>query len=151
MARSQTDSWTTIHGARLNIAPAGNLTSRGYNLGMPCVNATIAIGSENANVRTITVQLLDSYGRDIDYVETFYIGVFADIGRLAFATGGSTGVAIGTDGALLAMVAKKWFVATSEADGDWDGTWTDTGTEEVSIGLLLSTGRWIMSSAFANT
>lgn len=121
-------------------------------IGAPdCVDATIAISSETTNVRTITVQLLDSAGADIDYVETFELVVFADAGKLAFATGGSTGVAIGTDGALLAIVAKKYFLCTSEADGDWDGTWTDTGTESVAIGVRLPNGRIIMSAAFANT
>jgi hypothetical protein len=66
-------------------------------------------------------------------------------------TGGSTGLAIGTDGALLAVVAKKYFLATSEADGDIDLTWTDTGTESVAVGVRLPNGRVVVTSAFANT
>jgi hypothetical protein len=72
--------------------------------------------------------------------------------RTAFATtGGSTGIAIGTDGALLAVVAKKLFLVTSEADGDIDLTWTDTGTESVSLALYLPNGTVVTSAAFANT
>ena len=67
------------------------------------------------------------------------------------STGGSTGIAIGTDGALLAVVAKKYFLATSESDGDIDLTWTDTGSESVAVGVRLPNGRVVVSDAFANT
>jgi len=145
----------SLVGRRLFISKYGNLVASPYgtdfNVSQPCVNATIAIGAENTNVRTITVQLLDANGEDINYVETFELIVFSDTTRTAFATGGSTGVAIGTDGAAVAIVAKKHFLCTSEADGDWDGTWTDTGTESVAIGIRLPNGRIVMSDAFANT
>lgn len=123
------------------------LLSNDKQVTSPCVDATVTVSDESANVRTITIQLLDANGNDIDYVESFEIGVFTSDARTAFATtGGSTGIAIGTDGALLALVAKKYFVATSEADGDWDGTYTDTGTEACYVGIRLPTGRWVMGS-----
>jgi hypothetical protein len=56
----------------------------------------------------------------------------------------------GTDGALLAVVAKKYFLATSETDGDIDLTWTDTGTEVAYLGLRLPNGRVIISDALTN-
>lgn len=144
---------TSIHGRKLGIhAKKNNLVAKGINLTQPCADATIAIGAESTNVRTITVQLKDASGNDIDYVETFELIVFTDATMTAFATtGGSTGVAIGTDGAALAVVAKKYFLCTSESDGDWDGTWTDTGTEQVAIGVRLPNGRVVVSAAFANT
>lgn len=151
MARSRTDAWKSIRGRELAMTPAGNLTSNEVQMTNPCVNATITIGAENANVRTITVQLLDSEGRDLDYVEHFWLAVYSSAAMTAFATGGSTGVAIGTDGAALAVVAKKLFLCTCESDGDWDGTWTDTGTESVAIALHLPSGVTIVSDAFANT
>lgn len=143
----------SIHGRKLGFhAKKGNLRANGIDITRPCADASITIGDESTNVRTITVQLKDSNGNDIDYVETFELIVFTSAAMTAFATtGGSTGVAIGTDGALLAVVAKKYFLCTSEADGDWDGTWTDTGTEEVAIGVRLPNGRVVVSSAFANT
>lgn len=143
----------SIHGRKLGIhARKSNLISKGVNLTQPCADATITVSAETTNVRTITIQLKDANGNDIDYVETFELIVFTDATMTAFATtGGSTGVAVGTDGALLAVVAKKYFICTSESDGDWDGTWTDTGTEQVAIGVRLPTGRVVVSSAFANT
>jgi hypothetical protein len=44
------------------------------------------------------------------------------------ATGGSTGIAIGASGKLLAVVAKKVFKAISTTAGVIALTWTDTGT-----------------------
>lgn len=137
---------------RFGQAAAGHLTSNGIQITRPCVDASITVGAENTNVRAITIQLKDANGADIDYVETVQIIVFDSAAMTGFAsTGGSTGLAIGTDGALLALVAKKVFLATSEADGDIDLTWTDTGTESVAVGVRLPNGRVVVTDAFANT
>ena len=102
------DGLTSIHGRRLMLAERGHLVSNGIDISRPCVDATITVGAESTNVRAITIQLKDSEGRDINYVESVMIVLYLDAGRLAYAaTGGSTGIAIGTDGALLAVVAKK--------------------------------------------
>ena len=117
-----------------------------------CADASITVGDESSNARAITIQLKDINGNDISYVEEVEIVMFLTADRLAYVvTGGTTGIAIGTDGALSTVVAKKRFYATSEADGDIDLTWTDTGTEAAFLGLKLPTGRWVMSSALANT
>lgn len=108
-------------------------------------DARITVGAEVANVRPIAIQLLDAQGNDIDHVEMVEIILFTSTAMTAFvATGGSTGLAIGTDGALLPVVAKKYFLATSEADGDIDLTWTDTGTEAAVIGVRLPNGRIVL-------
>lgn len=145
---------TSVHGRRLGLGAYNELTTKGgdIQISRPCVDASIVVSAENTNVRTITIQLKDAAGNDIDYVEEVEIHMFLTADRLAYvATGGSTGIAIGTDGALLALVAKKVFVATSEADGDIDLTWTDTGTEAAFLGLKLPNGRYVMSDALANT
>jgi hypothetical protein len=144
---------TTLNGRALSQNNESRaLESNGIEITRPCVDASIVVSAENTNVRTITIQLKDAEGRDINYVESVNIGVFLDAGRLAFvATGGSTGIAIGTDGALLAVVAKKLFAATSEADGDIDLIWTDTGTEVAYLGVQLPNGRWVMSDPLTNT
>jgi hypothetical protein len=118
----------------------------------PCVDATITVGSESTNVRAITIQLLDADGNDVSEVTVVELFVLADATGTAIATtGGSTGIEAGTDGAILStLVAKKHFVLSSEADGDIDLTWTDTGTESVALGLKLPNGNIIVTSAFAN-
>lgn len=136
---------TSIHGRKFGIARTGNLAGNGIDITQPCADATVTVSDEATNVRTITIQLKDINGNDINYVETVEIILFTDATRTAFvATGGSTGIAIGTDGALLAVVAKKYFLATSESDGDIDLTWTDTGTEAAYIGVRLPNGRIVM-------
>lgn len=146
-----TEGLTSIHGRRLALGAKDQLVSNSIEISRPCVDATITVGAENTNVRAITIQLKDAKGNDIDYVETVELILFLDAARTAFvATGGSTGLAIGTDGALLAVVAKKYFLATSEADGDIDLTWTDTGTEAAYLGVRLPNGRIVMSDALTN-
>lgn len=145
----------SIHGRKLGFhAKKGNLIANGIDITRPCADASITVSAEGATVanqRDITIQLKDSNGNDIDYVETVEIILFLNAERTAFVvTGGSTGIAIGTDGALLAVVAKKYFLATSEADGDIDLTWTDTGTEAAYLGVRLPNGRIVMSSALTN-
>jgi hypothetical protein len=121
-------------------------------LGGGVAGATITVGAENANVRAITIQLTDANGNDIAQREHVFVGVFLDANPDAFVvTGGSTGIAIGTDGALLALVAKKFFSVVSEADGDIDLTWTDTGTEAAYLGVILPNGKIVMSTALTNT
>ena len=143
---------TSVHGRKLGVGALGQLTAQDVDITQPCADATITVGAENTNVRAITIQLKTADGKDINYVETVEIIVFDSAAMTGFAsTGGSTGIAIGTDGALLALVAKKVFLATSEADGDIDLTWTDTGTESVALGVRLPNGRVVVTSAFANT
>jgi hypothetical protein len=109
------------------------------------------IGDEGTNVRAIAIQLKDANGNDLDHVAMVILGVFSTATGTALATGGSTGIAIGTDGLVCAtLVAKKLFVLTSEADGDIDLTWTDTGTEAVYLGIMLPNGKLAMSAVIAN-
>lgn len=146
-----TNALTSVRGRRLGLGATNELISNDIQISRPCVDATITVGAESTNVRVITIQLLDADGNDIDYVETVDIVLFLTADKLAFVvTGGSTGIEAGTDGALLDIVAKKYFVATSEADGDIDLTWTDTGTEAAFLGLRLPNGRIIVSDAMAN-
>lgn len=113
--------------------------------------ASITVGAEVANVRAITIQLKDAQGNDLAYRGQVRIAVLADANGDAFVvTGGSTGIAIGADGALLAIVAKKLFQAISEADGDIDLTWTDTGTEVAYLAVILPNGRMVISAALTN-
>lgn len=148
-------TFKSILGRRLGIdSKSGNLQARGGSIDITpkCADASIVVSDENANVRTITIQLKDVAGNDIDYVEEVELALFLTADRLAYVvTGGSTGIAIGTDGALSTIVAKKRFYATSEADGDIDLTWTDTGSEAAFLGVKLPTGRWVMSTALTNT
>ena len=116
------------------------------------LTAIITVGAEVGNARAIAIQFKDGPGNDINYRLALLVLVLADANGDAFVgTGGTTGIAIGTDGALIALVAKKVFLAISEADGDLDLTWTDTGTEAAYLGLMMPNGRLIISSALTNS
>lgn len=144
---------TSLRGRRLAIGAKGGLGGgdTGVAITNPCVNASIVV-TVGDDLGTVVIQLQDANGNDIDYVETVMVVLYTTAARTAFATtGGSTGLAIGTDGALLALVAKKVFLVTSEADGDIDFTWTDTATESVALALYLPNGNVVTSAAFANT
>jgi hypothetical protein len=135
----------------LQLTGTNALVSNDIQVTSPCVDATITVGDEVTNARAITIQLKDSNGNDLAERATVRAYVMADASGDAFATtGGSTGIAIGTDGALLALVAKKAFVLISEADGDIDLTLTDTGTEVMYLHLELPNGRRVVSSALTN-
>lgn len=145
---------TSILGRVLQLGSKNQLQSRDIDITQPCVGATITVSAEGAttaNTRDITIQLTDSNGEDINYVETVEIVMFLTADRKAFVvTGGSTGIDVGTDGALLDVVAKKMFLATSEADGDIDLEWLDTGTEAAFLGLRLPNGNYVMSDELTN-
>lgn len=148
MAQSQVN----LHGTRLGIAATGQLVSGGIDITAPVVDATITVGAENTNVRAITIQLKDANGADIAYNARVELGVYLDATPTDFvATGGSTGIEIGADGKLLAIVAKKRFVAISKNNGSIKLTWTDTGTEAAYLGVILPSGRIVMSTALTNT
>ncbi len=141
----------SLHGKMVGLSPENNLVSEGIEISRPAVDAIITVGLEVANVRAINIQLNDSTGSAIVDVETVEIIMFLNAARTAFAAvGGSTGIAIGTDGALLALVAKKVFLATSETTGSIDLSWTDTGTEVAYLGVRLPNGRIVMSAALTN-
>lgn len=144
---------TSLHGRRLMIGNKGGLGGGDTQVPFtnPCVNCSIDV-TVGDDAGTVVIQLMDANGNDIDYVETVIVALFTSAARTAFATtGGSTGLAIGTDGAMLALVAKKVFLVTSEADGDIDFTWTDNATETVALAVYLPNGTVVTSAAFANT
>lgn len=133
--------------SRKLLAAAGDV----IDLGGVVASASITVGAEVANVRTVGIQLKDGQGNDLAIRSAVFIAVLLDANGDAFAaTGGSTGIAVGTDGALLPVVAKKLFLAISEADGDIDLTWTDTGTEAAYLAVILPNGKIIASAALTN-
>lgn len=134
----------SIMGRRLGLGHDGALVSNGKQVSRPCVDATVTVGDESANARAITIQLKDAYGNDIDYIEMVEILIVnsSDLTTLA-APAPSTGLAAGTDGALMQVVANNLYIATSESDGDIDLTWTDTGTAAAFIHVRLPGGAWV--------
>lgn len=148
MARSLTDGVRQFFGSLFGIAEAGNLYIGG-NAGKvavtsPCVNATVAVAVASTSPRPITITLKDADGNALDYAENVELIVYSTAAMVDFtATGGTTGLAIGASGKLLASVAKKVFRAISDVTGVIALTHTDTGTDACYLGVRLPNGRVI--------
>lgn len=145
----------SIMGRRIGIGAYGQLASQlptaVTDITPKCADASITVGAEASDVRAITIQLKDIHGNAIDYAETVDIIMLLNATPTDFvATGGSTGIAIGASGKLQTIVAKKRFTAMSTTAGVIALTWTDTGTEAAFLGLVLPTGRMIISSTLQN-
>lgn len=118
------------------------------------VGATITISAEGASVanqRDITIQFTDAGGNNMDtYVHCQIVAFLNAAGSDFAATGGSTGIAAGASGKILAVVAKKIFRAISNATGELKIIYTDTGTEAVYLGVILPNGEVLVPGALTN-
>jgi hypothetical protein len=98
--------------------------------------------------RAVSLQLLTAVGEPVARRELVRLHVFADAdGADWAATGGSTGIVEGAEGQVLALVAKKVFLARSNATGAVELTWTDTASEVAFLGVELPSGRLVVSGA----
>jgi len=144
--------FTSLHGKRLGLGKLGNLFAKGGSLPLtvPAVDAVITVGAKVSNVRNISVQLKDANGNNCPGVQAFDIIMLLNAAGSDYAaTGGSTGVAQGANGKVLAEVAKKIFSAMTDSTGLLAITYTDTGSEAVFLGVRLPNGRIVISSALA--
>lgn len=114
-------------------------------------DASITVGAEASDVRAITIQLKNGYGRAINFAAEVELVVLLNAAGSDFAaTGGSTGIAIGASGKLQSIVAKKRLRAISNTAGVIALTWTDTGTEVAYLAVQLPNGKRVISAALTN-
>jgi len=111
-------------------------------------DATITVGAEAANVINVAMQLLDQSGNEMVTRRGLAAYLSDDAtGDSIAGTAPSGGVAIGTDGLAIPLVANKAFHLTSEADGDIDLNITETGADTWYLHLVLPDGRLASSGA----
>lgn len=154
----QRGKYATI-GARIGIGSRGQLVKRQgasyLDLSRPCVDVTGTISAEGATVanqRNITLILKDDEGDPINYAEMVELIVFASSAMLDFAAvGGTTGIAAGGNGKILALVAKKVFRGITTAAGLLDVIYTDTGSDAGYLGVRLPNGRVVGIGVLTNT
>lgn len=109
---------------------------------------TIAVGAESTNVINVTVQLKDAAGDDLAVRGSVLAYLSDDANGDSIAgTAPDGGVAIGTDGLLIAQVANKAFQLVSEADGDIDIDITESGADTWYLILVMPDGRLVASEA----
>ena len=119
--------------------------------GMPC-SATISVGTETDNVINVAIQLTDYLGNDLTNAASILAYCASDSAGLNIITKTfSTETAIGTDGSLGIILAKTMYQLTSEADGDIDLDFTDTGTNSCYLALVMPNGKLVVSDAITFT
>jgi hypothetical protein len=114
--------------------------------------ATITLGDAAAGAQTAAVQLLDGNGDAIAHSAVVQL-LFSDAATgLDIATTGPDSVAAGTDGDVLAITAKKHYLAQSEADGDLDVAVSHAGSGEgFYLVVVLPNGRQVVSDEIIPT
>lgn len=148
---TQARAYKSILGKRFGLDGYNRPVANGTVIGPKAVDATITIGAESSDARAITIQLKDANGNAVDEATTFEIIMYSDASMTDFvAAGGSTGLAAGASGKLLALVAKKAFLATSTAAGLVAATYTDTGTAAGYLAVRLPNGRVIGGGLVTN-
>jgi hypothetical protein len=150
----------SISGRRFGIGPYGNATANPEGASAPidltpkAARATITISAEGATVanqRDITIALKDVDGNAIDYAETFEIRLYASSALLDFvAVGGTTGIAAGASGKVMAVVAKKLFRAITTAAGVCQVIYTDIGTDAGYLAVALPSGIIVPGGVITN-
>lgn len=115
-------------------------------------SAIITIGAEAANVINVGIQLKDADGADLAVRSTLYAYLSDDAnGDSIVATAPDGGVAIGTDGLAVPLVANKAFMLTSESDGDIDLNITESGAKTEYLILITPNGKLVASTAITHT
>jgi hypothetical protein len=104
------------------------------------------VGAEAGDVINVAVQL-NGKGALAQRASVFAYLSDDAAGDSVVATAPSGAVAIGTDGLMIDVVAKKAFMLTSEADGDIDINITEAGTDTFYLIVVLPNGELAASGA----
>lgn len=148
----------SIVGRRLGVSKYGNLIASPNGTDIPvtpkAVDATIVIsakGATVANQRDITITLKDANGEAVDEATQFEIVLYSSNAMTDFvAVGGTTGIAAGASGKILAVVAKKLFRAITTTAGVCQVIYTDTGTDAGFLAVRLPGGRVVPGGVITN-
>ena len=110
--------------------------------------ATFTIGTEADNVINVAIQLLDGAGNEMAQRSGIMAYLSDDAnGDSITGTGPSSESAIGTDGVLGILLAKKIYFLVSESDGDIDIDITETGDTTWYLVLVMPDGHLVVSDA----
>lgn len=112
-------------------------------------DASFTIGTEAANAINVAVELQDSEGNAVESVQVVTVFLSdADTGLGVTATAPDGGVAVGTDGAVIAAVtAGKVLIVQTEADGTFDLTLTEAAGATWYMVVVLPNGKQAVSGA----
>ena len=112
-----------------------------WNNGAP-YQASFTVGAESGTTIDVAIQLKDYLGNDLANAAPVFAYISSDAAGLELAASGcTTDAAGGTDGKLLVLVAKTAYLLVSEADGDIDVRFTDTGSSGFYLNLIMANGK----------
>jgi hypothetical protein len=113
-------------------------------------NAAIVVGSEAENVINVTIQLKDVGGADLAVRGSVLAYLSDDANGDSIAgTAPSGGIAVGTDGMAIPIVAGKCVQLISEVDGDIDLDIEESGEDTWYLVVVLPNGKLVASEAIA--
>lgn len=112
------------------------------------LDVDFVIGAQAGDVINVGLQLNNADGAALATRAALYAYLSDDAnGDSIAATAPDGGVAIGTDGLAIPLVAAKTFLLVSEADGDIDLNITESGAATWYLVLLLPNGKLVASAA----
>jgi hypothetical protein len=139
----------TATAAEINILDGVTATAAELNLNDNQVaGATIVVGTEVPNDINVTVQLTNAAGTAMataSVVDFYLADDAAGLDRSTVAPDG--GIAIGTDGSMTEYAANLAGALTSEADGDIDITFTESGAATWYLVIVLPNKSFVVSAA----
>ena len=158
MATQKRPAFRSQRGSQFGYGARGELSSRRGALvdriTSPAIVVTGTISAEGASVanqRDITITVKDRLGNAIDYAAVIELILFSSSAMTDFTTtGGSTGIAAGAAGKILAAVAKKVFYAITSTAGVLSVIYTDTGTDAAYLGVRLPNGEVVGIGTLTN-
>lgn len=125
------------------------LAKRNPYSGRGVYGATFVIGAETGgNTKAVGIQLTGANGEDVAsrQVVGMYLSDDAN-GDSVIAVAPSGAVAVGTDGTLMVLEAKKQWRVISEADGDIDFTIVEAAAKTLYVVLIMPDGSVVVSGA----
>lgn len=113
-------------------------------------NAVIVVGTETENVINVAIQLKDVAAADMAVRGSVLVYLSDDANGDSIAEAApSGGVAIGTDGLAIPVVAGKCVQLISESDGDIDLDIEESGEDTWYLIVVLPNGKLVASDAIA--
>lgn len=111
-------------------------------------NATLTPGAETANAINVAGKLLGPDQKPIQERGSVLCYLSDDaLGDSVAAAAPNGGAAIGTNGLAVPLVAGKCFLVTSEADGTFDLTITESSAKTFWLVVVLPHGRLVVAAA----
>lgn len=116
------------------------------------IGATITVGADAGTTVAITIQLTDFYGEDLAVRGSVFAYLSDDANGDSIAgTAPDGGVAVGSDGLAIPVVADKAWQLVSESDGDIDLVVTESGADVWYLVIVSPNGFLTVSDAITFT